>query len=258
MTESLPKQPRKTARKSTLGTQVKATVKVKAKAATAVSDARASATQPVKPGKPAAENIADAIFDLVLRVPDSAESSLQNPAGRAHQISRAAARNASLISGSMALPPGFLGWLTVLPELYGVWKIQSQMVADIASIYGKRSSLGREQMLYCLFRHVSAQVFRDVVVRVGERVVIRHASLKVLQSIAQQVGVKVTQAVLSKSISRFVPLIGAVGVGAYAYFDTLQVAKNAVELFERDMIIEAEPPEQSHPDAMPKPASEPI
>ena len=200
------------------------------------------------PGSPAAssapsakDQVTGAIFDLVLKIPKSSESALQNPVGRAKAISRTAARNASLLSGSMALPPGFLGWITVLPELYGVWKLQAQMVSDIASIYGKQSTLGREQMLYCLFKHVSAHLFRDVIVRVGERVVVREASLKVLQAIAQQVGVKVTQAVLSKGVSRFVPLIGAVGVGAYAYFDTLQVAKNAVELFERDLIVEAEP-----------------
>ena len=185
--------------------------------------------------------IASVIFDLVLQVPTSTESTLQNPVARAHQVSRTAARNASLISGSMALPPGFLGWLTLLPELYGVWKLQAQMVSDIASIYGKQSTLGREQMLYCLFKHVSAQLFRDVVVRAGERVVVREASLRVLQSIAQQVGVKVSQTVLNKSLSRFVPLIGAIGVGAYAYFDTLQVAKNAVELFEHDLIIKSAP-----------------
>lgn len=204
-------------------------------------------TKATRPEDAAAANesakaqMANAIFDLVLHVPTSTESALQNPVARAHEVSRAAARKASLVSGSMALPPGFLGWLTVLPELYGVWKLQAQMVSDIASIYGKQSTLGREQMLYCLFKHVSAQLFRDVVVRVGERVVVREASLKVLQAIAQQVGVKVSQAVLGKSLSRFVPLIGAVGVGAYAYFDTLQVAKNAVELFERELIIEAEP-----------------
>ena len=207
----------------------------KSKAATGNAISSASTAETAK------AQMANAIFDLVLQVPESTESALQNPVARAHQVSRTAARNASLISGSMALPPGFLGWLTVLPELYGVWKLQAQMVSDIASIYGKQSTLGREQMLYCLFKHVSAQLFRDVVVRVGERVVVREASLKVLQSIAQQVGVKVSQAVLGKSVSRFVPLIGAIGVGAYAYFDTLQVAKNAVELFEREMIIEAEP-----------------
>ncbi|OYU46267.1 MAG: hypothetical protein CFE44_03045 [Burkholderiales bacterium PBB4] len=189
-----------------------------------------------QPPATAKEQVTGAIFDLVLQVPKSTESTLQNPVARAKAISRTAARNASMVSGTMALPPGMLGWLTVLPELYGVWKLQAQMVSDIAAIYGKQSTLGREQMLYCLFKHVSAQLFRDVIVRVGERVVVREASLKVLQSIAQQVGVKVTQAVLGKSISRFVPLIGAVGVGAYAYFDTLQVARNAVELFERDLV----------------------
>ena len=35
------------------------------------------------------------------------------------------------------------------------------------------------------------------------------------------------------------------GVGAYAYFDTLQVAKTAVELFERDTVIEAEAPPET-------------
>jgi hypothetical protein len=142
------------------------------------------------------------------------------------------------VSGSLSLPPGFLGWLTVLPELVGVWKLQAQMVSDIAAVYGQRKTLGRERMLYCLFKHVSAQLFRDVVVRVGERVVVRQTSLRVLQNIAQQVGVQVSKAVLAKSASRFVPLLGAVGVGAYAYYDTLQVAKTAIELFEHANVIE--------------------
>jgi hypothetical protein len=182
--------------------------------------------------------LSDAIFDLVLQVPTSQEQALDQPAQRAHAISRSAARNASLIASSLSLPPGFLGWLTVLPELVGVWKLQAQMISDIASVYGKQKSLGREQMLYCLFKHVSAQLFRDVVVRVGERVVVQQTSLKILQSLAQQLGVKLTKTIISKSAARFVPLLGAVGVGAYAYFDTLQVAKTAVALFEQDIIID--------------------
>jgi hypothetical protein len=182
--------------------------------------------------------LSDAIFDLVLRVPPSDEQTLDLPAQRAHAISRSAARTASLIASSLSLPPGFLGWLTVLPELVGVWKLQAQMVSDIAAVYGKQKTLGREQMLYCLFKHVSAQLFRDVVVRVGERVVVQQTSLKILQSLAQQLGVQLTKTVISKSAARFVPLLGAVGVGAYAYFDTLQVAKTAVALFEQDIIID--------------------
>jgi hypothetical protein len=187
---------------------------------------------------PTQPDVSSAIFELVLQVPPSAERALEQPAARAHAISRAAARKASLLSGSLSLPPGVLGWLTMLPELIGVWRLQAQMVSDIASVYGKQKSLGHEQMLYCLFKHVSAQLFRDVVVRVGERVVVQQTSIQLLQSIAKQVGVKLTKTVISKGAARFVPLLGAVSVGAYAYFDTMQVAKTAVELFERDITIE--------------------
>jgi len=196
------------------------------------------AQPPAGPPAPESTPLTDAVLALVLNVPDSAEPLGEHPAQRAQAIAQAAARNASMLSGSLALPPGLLGWLTVVPELVGVWRVQAQMVADIAAVYGQRHALGREQMLYCLFKHVSAQLLRDVVVRVGERMVVRQTSLKVLQGIAQQIGVQVSKAVLSKSAARFVPLLGAVGVGAYAYFDTLQVAKNAVELFERATVID--------------------
>lgn len=181
--------------------------------------------------------VGNAILGLVLQVPASREHEAKQPELRAKALGRSAARQASLMAGSLALPPGFLGWLTIVPELVGVWKLQAQMVSDIAAAYGKSGSLGREQMIYCLFKHVSAQLFRDLVVRVGERYVIKAASLAFLQSAARTLGVKVTRHIISKSASRFVPLIGAVGVGAYAYFDTTQVAKTAIELFSKDIEI---------------------
>ena len=182
--------------------------------------------------------VGDAILALLLQVPDSRESKVDQPRARAQALGRAAARQASLLAGSLALPPGFLGWLTILPELLGVWRLQAQMVADIAAAFGKSTSLGREQMLYCLFKHVSAQLFRDLVVRVGERYVVKAASLAFIQTAARTLGVKVTQNVIGKSVSRLVPLIGAMGVGAYAYFDTSQVAKTAIELFSSDMVVD--------------------
>ena len=182
--------------------------------------------------------VGDAILDLVLQVPASSENQVEQPQARAQALGRAAARQASLLAGSLALPPGFLGWLTILPELMGVWKLQAQLVADIAAAYGKSASLGREQMIYCLFKHVSAQLLRDLVVRVGERYVVKAASLAFIQTAAHTLGVKVTQNIVGKSVSRFVPLLGAVGVGAYAYFDTSQVAKTAIELFSRDIVLD--------------------
>lgn len=186
------------------------------------------------------QRLGDVILDLVLRVPESSESELKQPNARAHVIARTASRQASLLAGSLALPPGFLGWLTILPELVGVWKLQAQMVSDIAALYGKTPTLGREQMIYCLFKHVSAQLFRDVVVRAGERYLVRRVSLGFIQAMARTVGATVTQKMIGKGVSRFVPLLGAVGVSAYAYYDTAQVAKTAVELFSSEITLDAQ------------------
>ena len=189
----------------------------------------------------ASSEVANGILNLVLLPTPSSETLADHPQARAHDLGRAAARRASLLAGSLALPPGVLGWLTVLPELIGVWKLQRQLVSDIAGVHGKTATLNREQMLYCLFKHVSAQLFRDVVVRAGERVLIRSASVNALQALAQRLGVKIAHGTLGRGASRFVPLIGAIWVGAYAYYDTMQVARTASELFARDIAIEPVP-----------------
>lgn len=184
------------------------------------------------------EMVSDVILDLVLQVPPSIEGEMTHAHERAHALGRTASRQASMLAGSMALPPGILGWLTIPLELVGVWRLQAQMVSDIAAVYGKSATLSREQMVYCLFKHVSAQLFRDVVVRVGERYVVQRASMAFIQSAAQTLGVKITQTIVGKGATRLVPLIGAIGVSAYAYFDTTQVAKTAIELFSRDIVLE--------------------
>jgi hypothetical protein len=136
------------------------------------------------------------------------------------------------------MPPGPMGLLTIIPDLIAVWKIQAQMVADIAGAYGKTGNLSKEQMLYCLFKHILAQSMRDIVVRVGERLVVKRATLQVLQKTLQKVGVKVTQRLIGKGVSRWLPIIGALGVAAYAYYDTGKVAENAIEFFSSEIDVE--------------------
>jgi hypothetical protein len=176
--------------------------------------------------------IADAILGFVGNVPGSAESYAEHPAARVRSISRTAATKTAMTAGGLALPPGPLAWLTIIPELVAVWKLQAQMVADIAGVYGVEAHVTREQMIYCLFRHTAAQAVRDLAVRVGERVLVQQVSVGALQTIAQHVGVHLTRKAIGKGVSRWLPIVGAVGVGAYAYYDTRQVARTAIALFE--------------------------
>jgi hypothetical protein len=196
--------------------------------------------------------ITSAILDFVSQVPDSKVGNSKEPASEARRLANRAAQRAALTAGSLALPPGPLGWLTLLPELIAIWKIQGQMVSDIAAAYGRHAALGREQMMWCLFRHTAAQAFRDLVVRMGDRLVFRRMSHSVAQRVAKRVGVELTQRTLNKGISRWLPVIGALGVGAYAYYDTGQVASTAIEMFEGEIAIEGDdetpkPEQQAEP-----------
>jgi hypothetical protein len=199
--------------------------------------------------------VTQAILDFVSRVPDSKVDSSKDPTTEARRLGNRAAQRAALTAGSLALPPGPLGWLTLLPELIAIWKIQGQMVSDIAAAYGRHATLGREQMLWCLFRHTAAQAFRDLVVRMGDRLVFRRMSHGIAQRVAKQIGVKLTQRTVSEGISRWLPVVGALGVGAYAYYDTGQVASTAIALFSGEMDVEGEADEvEAEPTKPAKPA----
>jgi hypothetical protein len=160
--------------------------------------------------------------------PETGRADLPDHAARA--IARRAAKRAALLSGSLALPPGPLGFMTLLPDLYLIWQTQRQMVADIFGVYGRSAELTRTHMLYCLFRHAASHVVRDVAVRGGQRLVIRQLSGSALRRALGGVGVSISQRLAGNAAGRWIPLAGAAAVGAYAYWDTMQVAKTAQRL----------------------------
>jgi hypothetical protein len=157
------------------------------------------------------------------------------------ELARAAARRAAAISGGLALPPGPLGVLTLVPDLVAIWRIQAQLVADIAGARGRSGSLTREQMLWCLFRHAASHVMRDVVVRGGQRAIVHRLTVSALQSIATRLGMQLSHQLVAKAASRWVPGLGAAAVAAYAWWDTERVARVADDLFSREIVLDPEP-----------------
>ena len=177
-----------------------------------------------------ASNIGQSILDSVGEVPASTRRKSKEARVESRAEIGKAAGKASLTAGALAIPLGPVGWLTILPEMMAVWRIQAQLVADIAALHGKRAVLTREQMLYCLFRHAAAQAVRDLAVRAGERLIVQQVTKQVLQKVAQAIGVKITRRVVGKGLTRWLPVIGVVGVAGYAYYDTAQVGATALEL----------------------------
>jgi len=175
--------------------------------------------------------LATAIMRLVANIPASKIKKQREPQASSAQRINVSAAKAALAAGGLALPPGPIGWLTILPEMVAVWRIQAQLVSDIAAIHGRKGTLRPEQMFYCLFNHVAPQAVRGLGAG-GERSGV--ASTEALQAVARKVGLRLSQRALGRGIARWFPVVGAGFVGAYVYYDTTQVGKAALEVFGKE------------------------
>ena len=175
------------------------------------------------------------LFKVIHEIPTSTEKETSEALIRSRKLISEASFKAAAISGALALPSGPLGWLTILPDLAAIWRLQAQMVADIGAVFGKKGKLTEESMIYCLFRHATAQVVRDLVTRMGERVVVQRGSLRVAENVLESIGIKLVHRVARRGLWRLLPAIGALAVAGYAYYDTEQVGQTAIEFFSKDI-----------------------
>jgi len=181
------------------------------------------------------EKLFKVLFKVINQIPSSSERMSTEAVFRAHKLSEEAALKAATISGALALPPGPFGWLTILPDLAVIWRLQAQLVADIAAIFGKRGKLTEASMIYCLFRHAAAQAVRDLATRMGERIVVQRISIRATENVLQTIGVKIVYRVGRRGFWRWMPAVGALAVAGYAYYDTVQVGQTALEFFSKDI-----------------------
>lgn len=187
-----------------------------------------------EPPSPEGSRIAGAILKLIGTIPATTEVATGVRArDRAQELVATASGKAAAISGAMALPPGPLGLAFMIPDLLAVWRLQAQLVVDIAAAFGKSASVTREQMLHCLFRHAAAQLTRGLVDRVGERGLARRAPLQLLQKLARKLGLRLSKRWMAGAAARWVPVVGALGVAGFAFYDTRRVGRTSIELFEQ-------------------------
>lgn len=181
------------------------------------------------------EKLFTVLFKVINEIPSSAEKRSSDALLRARKLTAEASFRAAAISGALALPSGPLGWFTILPDLAAIWRLQAQLVADIGAVFGKRGKLTEASIIYCLFRHAAAQAVRDLVTRMGERVVVQRVSVRVAENVLERIGVNLVHRVARRGIWRLLPAIGALAVAGYAYYDTEQVGQTAIEFFTKDI-----------------------
>ena len=172
-----------------------------------------------------------AIFRTLVEIPDSHEPEAGDPHRASDKIIRRSCKKAGLLSATLALPTGPLGLITLMPDLTGVWKIQSQMVSDIASAYGERKRLDREQMLFCLFKHSVYHLVGEVITKSGERYIVQKLSERTFGHIVEKLALRIGSRLTLRATKIVFPLVGSAFLGACSYCDTRQVGATTKRFF---------------------------
>lgn len=185
------------------------------------------------------ERTGSILYDLITHVPSSHYQISENPTQEAEELIRKACISTSLISGGLSIPGGLLGVATILPDLANIWRMQSQLVVDIAAIHGKLALVRQEDLIWCLFRHAAAQVARDFIIRTGQQMMLAQLSSKAMQTLLRKLSLKTAEKMGSRIFFRALPILGMGGAAAYAWLDTRDVGKTALELFQQRRALPA-------------------
>lgn len=178
-----------------------------------------------------AERSGRLLFEIISDIPGSNVQQEADPAERVQRLIRAASLKAGAVSVTLSSPGGIIGVLTLLPDLASIWRIQAQLVSDIAAAHGKLAMLSRETMLHCLFKQAISEFARDIFVRTGTKIAVRALSSEALRKLLEKIGARVSSRILARGAARVIPVLGALGSGAYAAYDTFEVGKTAEAYF---------------------------
>lgn len=160
-----------------------------------------------------------------------------NPEALVREVIKSASLKAGTISATCSLPGGAFGFITLLPELILIFRVQGNLVKDIASIYGKEAQLTKELLLFSLFKHGGAHLFRKFIEETGVKIMIRPTTVRAFQGILQKIGLDFSRRVVRNNLSRWIPFAGAALTGSFAYFDTRTVGTNAKAIFTKEIFL---------------------
>jgi len=158
--------------------------------------------------------------DLLMNfAPDHVELTGDTP----EQMTKSASWLAFSISTAAAIPPGPLGWATILPEVIAVTKIQMNLIYKIAQYYEKRGKLNETLVMLIFANEAGVNVGKKVVEKVGRKVIIRALSSKMLRPIIQKIGARIGARITQKMVGRWIPFVLAPLFGAFSKMMTTKI-----------------------------------
>ena len=143
-------------------------------------------------------------------------------------------RNNAAISGGASLIPGPWGMAAVIPELTLVIRNQIQRVYDSGVANGKQAQLTKE-LLMGIFLTAMGSSAGSLLTIHGGKILVRRASLQVIQKIIAMLGGRVTQQVIKSTVSKWLPFVGAAAMATWTGYMTKNIGEKANELFKLEI-----------------------
>jgi hypothetical protein len=192
---------------------------------------------------PMSDRFTDRLFEFLTGI-EAYESpyaeTVSSPEDMIENLTNSAALKTASLSAALSLPVGIFSIVTILPELFLIYRIQGQLIKDIASLYGKEAFVTKELLIYCMFKQTSLHLVERIIEDIGTKIIIRPSTLKFLESLLQKIGIQVSKKIFKGSVLKFLPVFGAILTGGLTYLDTKYISSTAVGMFSKDMQIASE------------------
>lgn len=153
------------------------------------------------------------------------------------RLIKSAANTNAVIAGAANLIPGPWGALAVVPEIILVVKNQIQLIYDLGVAHGKETSMD-PRLLLGVFATVSGGGAISVASVRGGQLIVKRASLRVVQQLVKWLGGKITQRALRAFFAKWVPIVGAGVMAVWARQSTIALGEKASELLSKDIRFE--------------------
>ena len=141
------------------------------------------------------------------------------------------------ISGALSLVPGPLGMAAAIPEILLVIRNQVKMVYEIGVAYDKDEVLTRELLLGITMSAAGVGTIGLVAMH-GSKVIVKRASLRVLQKMVGLLAGKITQQVLKSMVAKWVPFLGAAAIAVWTRYTTASIGRTAKQVLQLDITVE--------------------
>jgi hypothetical protein len=151
-----------------------------------------------------------------------------------------AAGRAFKISTVLGLIPGPIGFVSILPEVVALTKLQVDLIYRIARYYRKAEAVNREIVLLMLANVMGVAGGEALIRKAGTALVIRSANTAVVRALARKVGRHVIDTAIEKAVGRWIPVVTAPLFGYFSRSLTRKIGREAKRVLStRDLIIDS-------------------